>query len=571
MVDKDISKYAALLKKQYLFHGLNEAQLAHVVARFERFDVPAGHIVLEEGSRGASFYFIYQGRVKITRRDGPRQVKLADYGAGEYFGEESLLFDRPRSTSVTTLEATTLLRLDRESFFELINLVPEIRMNLSATAESRYLVRGETFDWLGADEVIYLISRKHELFLLLALLPPIALGLISIPIFVAGFSGTTPFFTNAGIGLGVAAIVLAVLWGIWNWLDWGNDFYIVTNQRVVWLERVIVLYYSRNEAPLTQVLAVNSKSTFWGQLFGYGNVDVRTFTGGILMRNCSKPKLFASFVENFQARAKSEQKHAESAIIDNEMRRRLGMEKPTTDGAASLAPLQSAANQPIRKKVKPGSLEDKLQTFLQLRYERDGVITYRKYWLVLFAKTWKPLLGGLLLTGGYLYVMYLNVFTGRQILSNGPLTILYLLFGFIMLLWWGYNYWDWSDDIYQLTPEQILDIERRPLGDEIKKSAPLDSILSLEHERQGIIQLIFNYGNVVVNVGTTRFIFLGVHNPDEVHKDIADYIETRRRKKAEAQAVQERLRLGEWFSSYRKNTQMMDQRENDLDWDMFPG
>ena len=53
-----------------------------------------------------------------------------------------------------------------------------------------------------------------------------------------------------------AFLVLDILWAIWLVLDWGNDYYIVTSQRVVWLEKVIAVYDSRQESPLNTILAV---------------------------------------------------------------------------------------------------------------------------------------------------------------------------------------------------------------------------------------------------------------------------------------------------------------------------
>ena len=80
-------------------------------------------------------------------------------------------------------------------------------------------------------------------------------------------------------------MILGFIWGIWNLLDWGNDYYIVTNQRVIWLERVIGLYESRQEAPLRTVLSVGMESDQLGRIFGFGDVIVRTYTGQIIMRN----------------------------------------------------------------------------------------------------------------------------------------------------------------------------------------------------------------------------------------------------------------------------------------------
>lgn len=567
MVDDDIPKYPELLKQQYHFQGLDDAQLAHVINRLERQEFEAGRTIFAQGERGDRFYILFKGRVRITRKDGVQERQLNLLTPGDYFGDEALLFDRPRTTNAIAAEPVVLLSLDRAAFFALMAEFPDIRLNLSATAESRYLVRRENFDWIGDDEVIYLIARKHELFLIVSLILPVIMLVASIPLIVSGFSAQTPFFIALGIGGGVLLSLGGILLGIWNWVDWGNDYYIVTNQRVVWLERVIIFYYSRREAPLTQVLAVNVRSSFWGQVFRYGDVDVRTFTGGILMKKCTNPKRFASFIEGYQNRARRLQKEAEAETIERELRQRLGLDPAPPPAAA-----ETSRPVPLRKprrKVKPGSLQDKLDTFLQVRFERDGVITYRKHWLVLIWKTWQPTLGFLILLGVTIYLLWFRLVSDPVLGVSLFLGLFLLYLG--VLIWWGYHYWDWSDDIYQLTPDQIFDIEKKPLGEEDKKSAPLDSILSLEHTRLGLIQLIFNYGDVVINVGQTQFTFRGVYNPDRVHQDVSDYIEARRRKKLETEAGRERQRMLDWFGSYQRQTEILEEKKNESDWDIFPG
>jgi signal-transduction protein with cAMP-binding, CBS, and nucleotidyltransferase domain len=169
MIDPDISKYAELLKQQYIFLGLDEAQLAHVVTRFQRVELGADEIIYSQGDPGDSFYVVYMGRVRILHMDGAQERQLRIISIGDYFGEEALLFDRQRTDTAVTMEPCILLRLEREAFLELMELAPGIRMNLSATAESRYIAQKEKFDWLGEDEVIYLICRKHWYFLILSL------------------------------------------------------------------------------------------------------------------------------------------------------------------------------------------------------------------------------------------------------------------------------------------------------------------------------------------------------------------------------------------------------------------
>ncbi len=77
----------------------------------------------------------------------------------------------------------------------------------------------------------------------------------------------------------------------------------------------------------------------------------------------------------------------------------------------------------------------------------------------------------------------------------------------ILFPWWLYNYIDWRNDIYQVTDRSVFDIERKPFGTESKKSAALENILSLEHERIGFLGYILNVGNVLINVGEAKFDF----------------------------------------------------------------
>jgi hypothetical protein len=571
MLYDNVPQYAALLRQQYLFHGLDDAQLAHVVTRFEPTRYDGGALIITEGAPGEDFFIIFEGKVRITKLTRLKERQLDILGPGDYFGEEALLFDRPRSASVTAVEPVLLLRLGRDQFFEILQDFPSIRMNLSATAESRHLAHNENFDWLGTDEVIYLIVRKHEFFLLLALLGPIFLGLVSIPVIVFGFTFvSTPFVSKAVDFAGIVFMVGAISWGIWNWKDWGNDYYIVTNQRVVWLERIIGLYYSRREAPLTTILSVKQTSSQIGRLLDYGNVNVRTFTGGIMMRNMTHPNLFVSFVEGFQVRARYQLKAQESAAMERSLRKRMGL---PVEGEPVKIETPKPWDHPKRRNAPtPDSLRDKLSTFLQVRYERGGVITYRKHWLLLVRKVWLPTLVQSLLLGITLYLIISRALgSGISIpLSGLPAITLWMMWFIGGSLWWLYQYVDWSNDIYQLTPEQIVDIERKPLGAEDKKTASLDSILSLEHTRNGVIQLLFNYGNVTINVGEAKFLFRGVYNPDQVHQDVADYMEARVRKRREGEAARERERMVDWLVTYHRQVDSSEDSENEADWDLFP-
>jgi hypothetical protein len=203
----------------------------------------------------------------------------------------------------------------------------------------------------------------------------------------------------------------------------------------------------------------------------------------------------------------------------------------------------------------PGFLRRNFGYFLLMRFEEGNVITYRKYWTALLAKTWLPTL--LILVD--LFAIMAGVilaFWGRIFAADLGFWMAIALGALLPLsIWWLYHYVDWRNDIYQVTDKYILDIERRPLGTEVKKSAPLESILSLEHERLGFLGYLLNFGNVTINVGEAKFVFLSVHEPARVQQDIFNRMYALRRQKEKAEIARERDRVVQMISFYNQNVE----------------
>ena len=101
-----------LLRHSDIF-GLLSAPALETLAREARpFAAPAGTVIITEGDRGDDFYVVQSGAVAITH-DG--QV-LRTCRRGHGFGELALLFDVPRTATVTTTEDSELLAIGREAF-----------------------------------------------------------------------------------------------------------------------------------------------------------------------------------------------------------------------------------------------------------------------------------------------------------------------------------------------------------------------------------------------------------------------------------------------------------------------
>ncbi len=127
---------------------------------------------------------------------------------------------------------------------------------------------------------------------------------------------------------------------------------------------------------------------------------------------------------------------------------------------------------------------------------------------------------------------------------------------------WVYEYIDWSNDLYQVTSDQVIDINRKPFGEESRKSAPLDNILGLEYKREGIWAILFNYGTVFITVGGTQFNFQNVADPPAVLQDIRWRQQTRAQKKKDLEGIAERDKMIEWLALYHRTVDEIQREQN---------
>jgi hypothetical protein len=101
-----------LLRANAIFAPLPAAAVEHLAAKLIPRTVAAGEVVFRQGEPGDLFYLVEDGRCEISV-DGD---KVADAWPGETFGEIALLRDIPRTATVTALEETKLLALERDEF-----------------------------------------------------------------------------------------------------------------------------------------------------------------------------------------------------------------------------------------------------------------------------------------------------------------------------------------------------------------------------------------------------------------------------------------------------------------------
>jgi NTE family protein len=103
-----------------LLAGADSQALEALAADAQPCRVLAGDWVLREGDQADDLFVVLRGRMRVVGRADGEERTLRVLGPGAAIGELALLTGAPRSASVQALRDTTLLRLHRGSFVELI-------------------------------------------------------------------------------------------------------------------------------------------------------------------------------------------------------------------------------------------------------------------------------------------------------------------------------------------------------------------------------------------------------------------------------------------------------------------
>ncbi len=107
----------ALIKGVDIFAPLAVGALESLAQGATERRFAAGEEILREGGESDRFYVISSGLVEVTQADRV----LRQEGPGDYFGEIGLLRDVPRTATITALEETVVLTVDREDFLKAVS------------------------------------------------------------------------------------------------------------------------------------------------------------------------------------------------------------------------------------------------------------------------------------------------------------------------------------------------------------------------------------------------------------------------------------------------------------------
>ena len=351
-----------------------------------------------------------------------------------------------------------------------------------------------------------------------------------------------PTYSRAGDAINIVLSVttlLMLLAVVYLYNDWRNDVLIVTNRRVVYDEETMFIRHVRQQILIDDIQQVNVRAdTYQATLFGYGKIIVRSFSPRTLEFDfAAKPReIEKAIMDQVRNLRRRQEPDLLRTLIEDQV---YGNKQP----ALSAPSVQVRAQRfPIPALYPPNP---------EIFPER---IVWRPSWVYVLIRLLRP-------SGGFAMTMFvLAVLVQFNLIDGVAVTLLVLA----ALLFFGV--WGWwvrealINDNYILTRTDIIDIDRRPLGPENSRRAPLSAIQNISFD-VSFVERLLGLGTVVIETGGAaggKFTFDHVPDPRGVQATINDYMTDFRKHEKERQLQDALALLKQYDQVQREHGEKMD-------------
>jgi len=119
------------LKENEIFRSLSDREIALLATVVEEKNYSAGTPLFYENMKGEAMYIISTGQIKLSKMlaEGEDKV-LTVLGAGDYFGENALLDEGPRTVTAIVSQDSQLLVIKRSGFNKLFDEDPKLALKI---------------------------------------------------------------------------------------------------------------------------------------------------------------------------------------------------------------------------------------------------------------------------------------------------------------------------------------------------------------------------------------------------------------------------------------------------------
>ena len=532
---------------------LDDDQIKALANRARIRDVLRGEIVIQQGKEPDALYFVVSGQLRSADTSGGSPNLLNFHAAKTFVGEQGMLYNQPRAATVDAISDAKLAYWDRSAFDWLLGQDDRCWSYFEALYRHRERRARRPFTGKQWDEVTLVRTGKHIMMLIVALFGPVFLLLLSLGvlIFSLALDLTLPILTGVVVGV---PMFFSLVWGVFNYINWKDDEYIVTSKRVIHIERFVIYGEKRDEAPLIRIQDVTVVATnFWERLLNFHDLSIKTAGAGtIVFAGMRDAEGAMEVIFDERAKALERREAADVAHIRKALAKRI--DKTVGDVTLpvdTLEPTSGYYAEGKRRRLPP--LIDYL--WPRMWVAEGDTITWRKHWFIWLKKTWLALLVFLAL----LVLMVLNLLGWPPFDSlEGNSVMLTLVLGLaatVAFLWYIYLYDDWHRDVYIVTKDRIIDVQSSSfrLQGEERREGTFDVIQNITYVVPGFFNNLLNLGSVTIETAGTAetFTFFNVFHPSLVQQEVVNRMVAFQEERRRQERLREDTKLAEWFGEYQ--------------------
>jgi hypothetical protein len=576
-MDPALAEIVGHLAATRLFSLLEPASLAQLAPLFRRVEVTPGEVITKQDEVDGTLWVAIGGALSVDVRTEQATVEHLGYlGYGAVIGARGVFTDEPRSTSVIALEPATLLAVDREVLWRALGADRAAFDRLLLPDEARRRIEAARAGANLEGEFEVGIWRRHWIELARRMMAPLLVGLVGLG-GSAALAAVAPSTTIIAL-LALIGLVLPVLIAGWAFLDYYQDQLIVTNRRIIHIERTPFIDAQRSETFLSRIQDVQVITPgFLATVLGYGSIRIQTAGSrqGILFTTVPDPESVRDLVFAQVQRARERASHEQRSWLERQVRQALGWEEAAEPEAPEAPP---EVETPVSLR---GALWEMLTYFWpKMRVQEGSTVMWRKHWWLLLRGTVLPMTGLGLVSiplGEAILARLLGWGTGasrapidgaggplRSRIVEGMLDVgaglplwPFILIWLVLLLFLLYRYEDWRNDRYLLTDEHVVDIEALPFGFfEDRRQAGIAQIQDIRYRVPHIWANALGYGHVVIETAADsgNFTFDFVYHPEHVQQEIFERIERMRAREEQAAERRQAEEMARWLAAYHRVT-----------------
>jgi CRP-like cAMP-binding protein len=548
------SKLTKTLREIPIFEDFTDRigtlELHHVATLVHDQVFNNGEWLFRQGEVSDRLYYALEGRVELTQVDENGLVsQVDDLEPGEIAGETGLLVGDFHDVIATADGYARVLYILSSDFRDMIEARPHLRrrLNLSPDVERRWRLRD--FDWLRDDEWVVEIVQRHWVRLSRQIVLPTLLLFLLLPaLYYVAVAMDGWFDTILTFFL---LIPIMILLGViaWQYLNWRDDYFVITTQRVAHIERTWPFASEVEETLLSNVQDIaEMRPSLSANLMDFGDLILQTAgeTVDIDMNYMPNPDRVRRIISKQIERSKARDLLRTQGKIRDLLARRLDIEE-TEEEVPEPSP-----GEPERPSLLVGVVRSVWEYLFPpswMKSEEGETIIWRRYWLPGFTRyllAFVPL--AVFTVGGGLFLIQ------RAIKGNFWVWLVAWLVPEAVSL--GILIWfveDWRNDYFELTRSHIILVEQRPLLlQESRRQARLDHIQNLGFEVPTIPARIFDYGHVYFETAgfEGQFRLQWVRHPREVQAAISNRQYQYNQRQQQIAAARRQQELLSWFSTY---------------------